>query len=1007
MTPLKQGLLCLFSFVCSILNTSAQSFDSSFKPQITGSPYFSATAIQADGKILVAGEIVAVGTTPVTKLVRLNADGTLDASFKITLSSDSYVHSILPTADGKIILAGRINGSMVTRLNSDGSKDPNFFEMPAVNFWESAYKAVAAPDGKIYVMRPLFGNSPLIRLNSNGTQDLTFNAGTGPNGYGPMTALLPLADGKLLVIDNFDQFNDVPAKKAVRLNSNGSIDNTFNVGSGFGTQSYIRSAFLLSDERIVIIGSFTSFNNTPVRNIVTLLPSGQLDPNFVVPGPSANFFEYEISAAMPFDNGILLCGTRYNPSMQVSSYAVMKIRNDGTQDVQFPPIHTTPMVGAYSMPILIPTSASEFLFLGAHAGVGNIRRQSIARFKKDASIDIQFQAKVYGPATIKCIREQSDGKILVGGSFSQVGDTPVSNFVRLNNDGTIDQNFLANITPGAQGEVNCIEVLADGKIALGGYFNQFNNQARSLFAVLNSDGSLNGSFSAMNFYYGGVNVIRATPSGKLIVGGSFSYVNNDLINGIAVLTASGTLDQSFSKTLIKQYQSVNAVDLQSDGNLIIGGQAYMDQKGLLFKTDPSGAIIKDLSSNFQNQSVNAIEILPGDTFVAGGFLMNGSSNTPNPVHQYDKNGNLIDNLSVAAYNGSVTEIVHYQDDKIALAGNFNMVNNVQVRTPVAISLKGSMQNVFNHQMNGYVLNFTKARPDKNIFYAGGNFSSVNGEPFFSIAKFDLETPLAPKDLQRTIDDTEGKVSLSWSDQSSLEDGFIIERATNQDAFTEIATVGVNIIQYTDLSVEALKTYRYRVRAFRASSKSSASNEVTASTETFVPPAPPKNLTVSISGTNETTLSWDDASSNETGFVVERSRLNGEFLQLKVTALNTTTYSDSPITIGERYSYRVRASNKFGHSPYSNVADVLITSTESPTTKSLIYPNPAHDIAYYSSSSAGSVTIDIITSLGETVARQQINQHGTSEIDISGLSPGNYIVTIKAGKDTFREKLIKK
>jgi len=85
------------------------------------------------------------------------------------------------------------------------------------------------------------------------------------------------------------------------------------------------------------------------------------------------------------------------------------------------------------------------------------------------------------------------------------------------------------------------------------------------------------------------------------------------------------------------------------------------------------------------------------------------------------------------------------------------------------------------------------------------------------------------------------------------------------------------------------------------------------------PAAPSNLQARTVGGTEIDLNWNDNSSNETGFKIERSPDGTNFTQIGTVGANVTTYADPGLPSGQRFNYRVRAYNAAGNSAYSNTA----------------------------------------------------------------------------------------
>jgi uncharacterized delta-60 repeat protein len=117
----------------------------------------------------------------------------------------------------------------------------------------------------------------IVRINTNGSIDTTFTIGTGLNAFASCVAIQ--SDDKILVGGNFTSFNGNASIRLVRLNSNGTYDNTFNVGTGFGTavDAYVQTIVIQSDGKIVVSGAFTTYNGTTVNRILRLNTDGSID----------------------------------------------------------------------------------------------------------------------------------------------------------------------------------------------------------------------------------------------------------------------------------------------------------------------------------------------------------------------------------------------------------------------------------------------------------------------------------------------------------------------------------------------------------------------------------------------------------------------------------------------------------------------------------------------------------------------------------------------------------
>ena len=204
-----------------------------------------------------------------------------------------------------------------------------------------------------------------------------------------------------------------------------------------------------------------------------------------------------------------------------------------------------------------------------------------------------------------------------------------------------------------------------------------------------------------------------------------------------------------------------------------------------------------------------------------------------------------------------------------------------------------------------------------VLSAGGK-----GARLSRIAAVITYTPLAAPSSLAAVNISASQNNLTWTDNSSNEDGFKIERSLNNQfgPWTQIATTTAGAVSYSDTGLTADQTYYYRVRAFNSGGDSAYSNTAFAITYSTAPNAP-SNLTATASSTNAV-LNWTDNSTNEDGFKIERSADNLNFTQINTVGVNVKTYIDPSLASGIYY-YRVRAFNVIGDSAYSNTASTTI------------------------------------------------------------------------------------
>ncbi|MCZ7558447.1 MAG: S8 family serine peptidase [Bacteroidia bacterium] len=191
-------------------------------------------------------------------------------------------------------------------------------------------------------------------------------------------------------------------------------------------------------------------------------------------------------------------------------------------------------------------------------------------------------------------------------------------------------------------------------------------------------------------------------------------------------------------------------------------------------------------------------------------------------------------------------------------------------------------------------------------------------------------PNAPSNL--TVGSpTTSSLTLNWSDNSSDETGFRIERASSSNGpWSFVANVGQNQTSYQNTGLASSTTYWYRVFAFNANGNSSASNTASGTTASPPPPPnPPSNLVVVSPTSSSLTLNWSDNSGDESGFRIERaSSSNGPWSFVANVGQNVTNYQNTGLASSTTYWYRVFAFNANGTSAASNTASG--TTASAPT-----------------------------------------------------------------------------
>lgn len=731
------------------LNTDG-SLDTGFDPDPSGN--VGSIVVQSDGKILLGGSFSTFtpnssGTTTLTNfLARVNTDGTLDTTFNP--NPNSTVNTIVPQADGKLLIGGAFTSftstdgkhfytrNSLARINADGSMDESFDPEPSTEVMAIAVQS----DGKIIVGGQFLtfnpGNKPvtsttnkdgtvtlstiprnrIARLNADGTVDTNFN----PNLNDSVITLVLQSDGKIDVGGPFTTVQPpnatdwIQRKYFVRLNSDGTVDTSVNLDINEVTGSRVDSLALQADGKILIGGNFTSMQpigsttRVPVLHYARLNTNGTIDTAFTVGSGGAAGSQIK-TLALQTDGRLLAAGS-FTDVSGATSTSIARFNAEGTADTAFSASLTAdgPVNAVVVRPdgSPIPTQGNGLAWINPDGSLLKTFNPS-----KDSRIS----------GRVSAFAIQSDGSILVGGAFTVANGFTSGNLIRYRPDGTLDTNF----NPGPNGTVTSIIVQTDGKIVIGGSFSIVSGKTRYNMARLNTDGSADSGYDP--YPSGIVNSLVLQSDGKIIAGGAFTtFQPNGATSttaraNIARINTDGTLDSGYNPTA---NASVDAMVMQADGNLVIGGTFTTLQPGAtgtqttrdhIARLKPDGSIDTNYDPNASGNVTSLALFVDGKIIVGGQFnsftptvgTTAMGTTTRNFIARLNTDGSLDSNFDPEA-NASVDAIAVMPDDSIVLGGQFsafapNAATSITTRNHLArFNFAGQLDTSFDPSADGAI-----------------------------------------------------------------------------------------------------------------------------------------------------------------------------------------------------------------------------------------------------------------------------------------------------------------
>jgi len=358
-----------------------------------------------------------------------------------------------------------------------------------------------------------------------GALDMSFNPGAGANDVVFAVVLQP--DGKMLVGGSFTQFDGVAHNRVVRLATDGSLDRAYNpsvIGPGFAG---VTSVALQPDGKAVIGGLFTHVNGVVRANIARLQANGTLDTSFN-PGTGVTGEDAYLNTVQLQADGKVLIGGVFSRYNGVPRHNIARLTAAGGLDATF-----NPGSGADGevAAIAVQPADGKVLVGGYFSAMNGVPRRGLARLNTNGSLDAAFAPGLDGD--VLAILVQPDGKIVIAGTFTAVNGVPRGRIARLNADGSLDTSF--NPAAGADKEVNALARQGDGKLVLGGKFTAVAGVARGRIARLQANGALDTSFDPGAGANWTVFAVALQPDGRALIGGAFDTVGGVARRGVARL----------------------------------------------------------------------------------------------------------------------------------------------------------------------------------------------------------------------------------------------------------------------------------------------------------------------------------------------------------------------------------------------------------------------------------------------------------------------------------------
>jgi uncharacterized delta-60 repeat protein len=715
-----------------------------------------------NGKIYIGGDFNSYKGIPSPRLIRLNiADGSIDTTFAIGTGFDNSIETIALDSSGKVYVGGAFTtykgstANKIIKLNTDGSIDTTF--ATGTGFTAGVKTITLDSSGKLYVGGSFTayngsGANYITKLNTDGSVDTSFVVGSGFNIA--VFAITLDSSGKVYVGGVFTTYKGSAANRIIKLNTDGSVDTTFATGTGFNGS--VNTITLDSaNGKLYAGGVFTTYKGSSSNYITKLNTDGSVDTTFA----TGTGFNSGVQTITLDSSGKIYIGGEFGSYKSVSSIRLIKLNTDGSIDTTFATGN-----GFDSTVYAVTLDSSGKIYVGGFfTTYKDTSSPFMIRLNTDGSFD-NFFVTAYGFNSIiyATALDFENKKLYIGGLFTNYKGSTANKIIRINIDGSIDTTFATGtgFGTGFYDAVYAIALDSSGKIYVGGNFTTYNGSTANYIIKLNTDGSVDTTFATGTGFNGSVNTITLDSSGKLYAGGGFTTYKGSSTNYITKLNTDGSVDTTFA-TGTGFNNNIRTIALDSSGKVYVGG-AFTTYKGSaanrIIKLNTDGSVDTSLvtGTGFSSDVYTIILDSSSKLYVGGNFSTYNTSNSCNKLIKLNVDGSVDTSFVVGSgFDSYVLAIaLDSANGKVYVGGNFTTYKSttlssriIRLNTDGSVDTSFVVGSGFDNSVQSISSNFIN-----EYIYVGGNFRSYKGigSPFLTRIKTSLFYLLKSTDYFSTI-----------------------------------------------------------------------------------------------------------------------------------------------------------------------------------------------------------------------------------------------------------------
>jgi len=585
----------------------------------------------------------------------------------------------------------------------------------------------------------------IAKLDASGKLMSSFGTGTGANG--PIRAMVVQTDGKILVGGEFTSINGTARNRIARLNSDGSLDTTFNPGSGAnGTVFAIATtSYSYYSSGIIIGGDFTSYNGTDRGRVALLSTSGSLNTSYLN-SSGANGTVYSIAGSTSysyFSGSGLYFGGAFTTFNGQTRKRIAKLDYNLNLDSSFymssgpnGPIYCISLIqnGFSGTSLLV---GGEFTEFNGYIRGNLALLSSSYSFSSASSLDLSFN--VWTDGSVRTISGPSQyysntQNIYIGGDFQMVNGASRKRIAKIITSsyggyptglqGNVDATF--NPDPGINARVSTVAYLSDSRMLVGGEFSAIQSVATPPIARLVGTYGINIPTAPTN--------ISAQPASSTQViltfsGSSYasSYQIERSVNQSTWTQVGNSSSPYFDQGLTANttyYYRVRGANYNGSGAYSVVASCTTDGSPWY----GPGALEPNISTGFSvNGAVHSFAVQGDGKIVIVGDFTQVNSVSKNRIARLNSDWTLDTAFATGTgANSSIYSVALQSDNKVIISGYFSSIHGISTEYIARLNADGALDASFNPGLgpDSYARVITLQSDGKIVI--GGNFGSYNG-----------------------------------------------------------------------------------------------------------------------------------------------------------------------------------------------------------------------------------------------------------------------------------------